>query len=242
MAVQTATQPENRWETIKDIWANNQWLFVIIGYVIGLLTFPLLQETVTNLAGLLSGFVPEAVGIGFTVIFIDRLNQQREEKRRIKDLQERLVREAGSPVNNVAVHAIKELNNHGWLRGDDGVLQGANLNRADLQGADLSFANLKGANLLGANLEGANLGNTNLRNVNLKGANLKGANLWGANLKGIDFEYARFDEKTILPDTKYDWASKTLDKYWTPETDMTRYTDPNHPDFWQPDWAKKDAE
>ncbi|MEL6269497.1 MAG: hypothetical protein AAFV33_19005 [Chloroflexota bacterium] len=20
--------------------------------------------------------------------------------------------------------------------------------------------------------------------------------------------------------------------------DMTRYTDPNHPDFWQPDWAK----
>jgi len=25
---------------------------------------------------------------------------------------------------------------------------------------------------------------------------------------------------------------------WTPDTDMTRYTDPNHPDFWQPDWVK----
>ena len=117
MAVQTTTQPENRWQTIKDIWSNNQWLFVVIGYVIGLLTFPLLQEIVTNLAGLLSGFVPEAVGIGFTVIFIDRLNQQREERRRIKDLQERLVREAGSPIKDVAVQAINELQAYGWIEG-----------------------------------------------------------------------------------------------------------------------------
>jgi hypothetical protein len=29
------------------------------------------------------------------------------------------------------------------------------------------------------------------------------------------------------------------DKYWTSDTDMSRYTDPNHPDFWQPDWAKE---
>ncbi len=32
-------------------------------------------------------------------------------------------------------------------------------------------------------------------------------------------------------------------KLWedqTPETDMSRYTDPEHPDFWQPDWAKED--
>jgi len=30
-----------------------------------------------------------------------------------------------------------------------------------------------------------------------------------------------------------------FDKYWTPETDMTRYTNPEHPDFWQPEWAKE---
>ena len=30
-------------------------------------------------------------------------------------------------------------------------------------------------------------------------------------------------------------------KRWTPETDMTRYTDPSHPDFWQPDRVKEDS-
>jgi len=29
-----------------------------------------------------------------------------------------------------------------------------------------------------------------------------------------------------------------FDKYWTPDTDMSRYTDPEHTDFWQPDWVK----
>jgi hypothetical protein len=25
-----------------------------------------------------------------------------------------------------------------------------------------------------------------------------------------------------------------FDKYWTPQIDMTRYTNPEHRDFWQP--------
>jgi len=32
------------------------------------------------------------------------------------------------------------------------------------------------------------------------------------------------------------------DKYWTPETDMSGYTNLEHPDFWQSDWAKKSDE
>ena len=28
------------------------------------------------------------------------------------------------------------------------------------------------------------------------------------------------------------------DKYWTPETDMTRYTNPQHPDFWESEYLK----
>jgi len=37
-------------------------------------------------------------------------------------------------------------------------------------------------------------------------------------------------------------------KYWTPYTDMSRYTDPNHvdengnPNFWQPPYLKRDYE
>ncbi|MEL7433487.1 MAG: pentapeptide repeat-containing protein, partial [Chloroflexota bacterium] len=63
-------------------------------------------------------------------------------------------------------------------------------------------------------LENANLSNTLLWNVNLSNANLKNA----------DLTDAIFDE-TILPD-------KTV---WTPDTDMTRFTNPEHPDFWSPE-------
>ena len=46
---------------------------------------------------------------------------------------------------------------------------------------------------------------------------LQGADLLGANLQGARFDY------TTLPDgTK-----------WIPDTDMTRFTDPDHPDFWR---------
>ena len=50
-----------------------------------------------------------------------------------------------------------------------------------------------------------------------------------------------FDERTVLPDaehTGYDANyNRVYDKYWTPDTDMTRYTDPNHVDYWQPEWS-----
>jgi hypothetical protein len=63
----------------------------------------------------------------------------------------------------------------------------------------------------------------------LIGADLRGTNFKAANLTGAILRNAQFSNKTILPD----------DKKWTPETDMTRYTNPNHPDFWQPDWVQE---
>lgn len=42
-----------------------------------------------------------------------------------------------------------------------------------------------------------------------------------ANLQGANLLAAWFDEDTVLPDgTK-----------WVPDTDMERFTDPDHPDF-----------
>jgi hypothetical protein len=128
-------------------------------------------------------------------------------------------------------------------------LQGANLNganlqgafpiQASLQGASVGQANLQGAFLYGANLQGAHLANTKLQGAMLDGANLQGAmldqanlqgarllaaNLQGAHLLGASLQGADFDEKTTLPDgTK-----------WTPGTNMARFTDPKHPDFWRP--------
>lgn len=71
---------------------------------------------------------------------------------------------------------------------------------------------LKGANLSFAKLQGANLNFTDLQGVDLSFANLQGAK-----------DYPTFDEETTLPD----------ETKWTPGTDMTRFTDPEHPNFWR---------
>lgn len=119
-------------------------------------------------------------------------------------------------------------------------LRGTNMQGADLAGADLrkSFlwnADLQQAYLGGANLQETNMSGANLRGVNLWNANLQGANLamvglqeaylYNADLRGANLEDATFDETTRLPD----------DTYWTPDTDMARFTDPNHPEFWRSD-------
>jgi hypothetical protein len=132
-----------------------------------------------------------------------------------------------------------------WANLQEAYLGLANLRRADLgganlQGAILTGANLQKANLFEANLQGVNLWVTNLQEANLdtadlQGASLQKANLQGANLAGANLQGARlwqaelhatgFSRDTTLPDgTK-----------WTPDTDMACFTDPDRPDFWQPD-------
>ena len=101
----------------------------------------------------------------------------------------------------------------------------------NLQEADLRGANLQEAILWLANLQEANLRVASLQEANLRVANLQEANLWGANLQGADLGGATFDENTMLPDgTK-----------WTPGTDMGRFTDREHPDFWRSDDPKSPA-
>jgi len=110
-------------------------------------------------------------------------------------------------------------------------LQGADLRGAKLQGAILSDTELQEADLWYTNLQGAILSGANLAEADLLGANLAGAILAGANLEGaillstnqIRWD-ASFHEDTILPDGTN----------WTPDTNITRFTDPNHPDFWRP--------
>jgi len=126
---------------------------------------------------------------------------------------------------------------------DSANLSGTHLWRATLEGADLRSANLSGSNLLGANLSRANLRSANLSGAKLRDVNLSGADLRRANLEGaIINKTTNLDKATILPDANDigDWLNPKFDKHWTPDTDMSRYTDPNHPDFWQPDWAKPD--
>jgi hypothetical protein len=123
----------------------------------------------------------------------------------------------------------------------DAFLGSANLSDAFLLGANLSDANLESANLTDAYLRDANLSNADLRSADLSNAYLRDANLRDAKIR----EETIFKEKTVLPDAqeKQDEAGNYFyDKYWTPDTDMTRYTDPDHPDFWEPDWVKEQRE
>ncbi len=150
----------------------------------------------------------EILSIAITVIVIERLNRREAERERKEDL----IFQLRSPINGVAVEAVRRLQQKEWGFKEDKSLQGANLFEANLQGANLSEANLRGANLSEANLQGADLGM-----ANLQGANLCMANLRDAKLSHFLSGRAKFDETTILPDrTK-----------WTPNRDLRQFTDPN---------------
>lgn len=133
-------------------------------------------------------------------------------------------------------------------------LDGALLSKANLENAGLAGATLAKAGLFDANLKGAFLDRTNLQGAFLSGANLQDAILGGTKLQGADLEdanlqdvvlviemvywdnvqrksetretlEAEFDETTILPDGTN----------WISDTNMERFTDPKHPDFWRSD-------
>jgi hypothetical protein len=72
-------------------------------------------------------------------------------------------------------------------------------------------------------LQGARLQDANLQKVRLQYTNFQGAYLKNTNLRNVeDVDKAQFDENTILPDGTN----------WQPDIDMSRFTDPNHPNFW----------
>jgi uncharacterized protein YjbI with pentapeptide repeats len=175
--------------------------------------------------GLVLNFGTEMAGAVVTYALLELFIGGRE-RREAKKAD--LIAQMGSRVYDVAIAAVEELRRRDWLT--DGSLQrialimanlqGANLFRANLQRANLSGANLQEAFLSWADLQGASLEDTKLQEADLTMANLQGANLAGANLQN-----AKFDEYTTLPDGTN----------WTPDTDMARFTDPDHPDFWRPD-------
>jgi len=204
----------------------------------------------------------EFASIAITVLIIDGLNRRRDRISEETREREQLVRQLGSNVNEVARRAAEELRAHGWLT--DGTLQEcdlrvANLEEAklwdaDLQGVNLQWAKLKKANLNGAVLAGANLTQANLQAARMRGSDARGANLFearlyrvnfhdallcqcdfegahlegarfeNADLRGAKFDGAILDELTVLPDGAA----------WAPEADLKRFTDPAHPQFWQP--------
>ncbi len=147
--------------------SGNEPVYMAIGILLGLVIFPLVGLITTDFQSFLYDLAPEAVGIIFTVLVLNRLDQIREDRQ----TRDRLIREAHSRYNQFALQAIEELRVLGWL--EDGRLRGkelrgsnwkdANLYQADLQGCDLKRAIFDDADLYGANLKDANVTDDQLR-------------------------------------------------------------------------------
>ena len=240
-------QPQTRADEIKAIHREYKTFYQIavrvflvgIGVLIGIIWFSSDLDRSAYIVNLFTTFL----GTLATVLVIDFLNRRRDDQRELRQLQEQLVRDAGSTSNEIAKNAVHQLQKRGWLEGDTGLLQGAHLGSANLQGVDLIGANLQeanlfltnlqeanlylanlqrailfitnlqGANLSSTNLQGAHLGSANLQGVDLTFAKLQGANLIGTNLQGAKVNRAQMDETTILPDRSR----------WTPDTDLTKF-------------------
>lgn len=187
----------------------------------------------------------EMLGAVITTLFLGVLVLIFQQYQAIQGHKAELVLQMDSPDNGFAVEAARQLRAIGWLY--DGTLQNAGLVSTNLQGAILSNANFQGANMEAANLQATSLIMANLQDVNLSVANLENAILDKANLQGALLYFANLRgarlweaelEGAMLPDAVIidvdDNGDPTFDKYWTRDTDMSRYTDPNHPDFWDP--------
>jgi hypothetical protein len=94
----TINPESDRWQEIKDIWKQNQWLYAVAGFFAGLIALPFLQTIRTDFFGFLQEFVPEAAGIGFTVFIVDRIYRRRDEKRAEEESKARLIQQLGSRV------------------------------------------------------------------------------------------------------------------------------------------------
>ncbi|MEO0563950.1 MAG: pentapeptide repeat-containing protein [Chloroflexota bacterium] len=187
----------------------------------------------------------ELGSVAITVLIIDYLNDRRQRE----EEKQRLIRQMGSTERGLAMAAVEELKASGAIK--DGSLIGVNLEeaklsgvrmgRADVRHARMDFADLSGAHLYFANMERADMSGSDLRGTVLTGANLRHADVVAAKLQGAllseadlthcKIDRAIFDETTQLPD-KSNWSRKT---------DMRRFTDPHHPEYWRSEMPESPA-
>ena len=123
-------------------------------------------------------------------------------------------------------------------------LEDINLSGADLRYAILSHstmwdANLADADLSNANLKDADLSRADLANAIVRYADLTNVNLTGANLTNAILGETHFNEGVLLPDAKLlrDENGNFFhlpESFWTPETNMRRYTDSEYSNYWNP--------
>jgi uncharacterized protein YjbI with pentapeptide repeats len=144
------------------------------------------------------------------------------------------VREASGQANETAKAAIDWMRAENWLGERNSLMAGENFTRANLAGANLWRANLQKTNFYKAELSQANIYRADLRNANLACSNLAGADLIAADLRGVNLQEANIKGALWFHENQ-GGATLPDGSIWTPETDMRRFTDESHPEFWRSD-------
>lgn len=187
----------------------------------------------------------ELGSVAVTVLIIDQLNRRRQKD----EEKQRLIRQMGSKENSMTLQAVEELKVMGALKDgslvgqnfEEANLHGANMGRVNMRHAKMDFSDLREAVLFFADMEYADMSGVkarktvftfaNLKNANLVAADLRGALMMGADLTFAKLDQAAFDENTQLPD-------KTN---WFKGIDLTRFTDPEHAQYWRADMPESPA-
>lgn len=144
------------------------------------------------LLSFLVDLAPEMVGMAFTVVVIDELNQQLAERQE----KERIIRQMASLSNEFALDAFKIAKDEGWIQ--DGSIVGRSLLRANLEELRLQDANLDKVKLVNAKLRNAKFGSVSLREARLNLADLANATLFDVNLTGADLGWANLQQARLI--------------------------------------------
>lgn len=210
---------------------------IAISIVILLLGFTHLHsqssDKLTNLVqDLYANGGAELLSIAITVLIIDTLNKKRSEDERKREL----ILQMGSPSNDFAIEAVRLLDHHNWVK--DGSLRKqfftyANLENVILLAADFSHstiiestfknAELEDTTFHGCRFEYCNFENIEFAHINMSDSELIGCFFRNANMSNI---HPLNWKNTILPDGTI----------WTPDTDMEKFTNPEHPNFYVPEY------
>ena len=83
----------------------SETLFLVLGFAMGILVFPLIQLIRTDFINLLGQLVPEALGITFTALLVDSLYRNHEDRQ----LKRQLLEQLGSRINSVSLAAAEGL-------------------------------------------------------------------------------------------------------------------------------------
>lgn len=195
--------------------------WMLISLTAGVLIVPFLDLFIRDVNQLILQFYPEIVGIGFTVLFLNRIYEKRRKQEQAerdqKQTDEQWKRDQSQQVSilkgeNIVVKRQPIIDH---MKAQDLFKRFVQLDNTDLREADLWSCNMENAQLVNATLLGAVMRATNLQNAMLHNANLLGAVMIDANLEG-----AYLVKATLPDDTKY-----------TSDTNMGKFTDSTHPEF-----------